>query len=249
MTPYPGAMTPYLWAAVGCGVLAVIAYPVLSYLIDKPERPRWRAQGAHHRPWWWQRHRDRRQAEQDENTKTERLFEDISASISRESTGRTSSGMPRTQWPLQPLPPGVEEAADHFHRPLPPEVAHPFPTGILRYDGPDLTPGQLHEFGQALASAVAEDPLDVATPEQVADEYVGLAGQPGKNGSDEAGLTGPHHCGSLPSPAPEPVLDCDTTVHVPGCGFEPEPAPLTDYGEQTGSWEALVAAVMPKDGA
>jgi hypothetical protein len=218
-------MTAYLWAAVGCGVLAVIAYPVLSYLIDKPERPRWRAQGAHHRPWWWQRHRDRRQAEADENTKTERLFEDISTSIRRESAGRTSSGMPRTQWPLQPLPAGVEEAADHFHRPMP--AGHPSAETTRTLDA--ITGDYLHRW---MSGEPAVDPLEVATPEQVADAYVGLAGQPGKNGIDGAGLIGPQAAPSLPSPAPEP-----------------DPAPLTDYGETTGSWEKLVDAVMPKDGA
>jgi hypothetical protein len=243
-------MTAYLWAAVGFGILAVAAYPVLSYLIDKPE-------GTHRRASWWRRIRDRRQEERAQDALNLRLIHDISESIARESTGRTSSGMPRTQWPLQPLPPGVEEAADHFHRPeegasaplLAPELEHYDDPQVMAYArmGEAAEPGwedAVEDYAAAMhtgnTEAIADarngghaayadhlyagDPLDVATPEQVADELVGPLSTP------------------VDTPAPEP-----------------EPAPLTDYGPATGSWEAvrdevldaipLVDAVIPKDGA
>jgi hypothetical protein len=246
-------MRLYLYAAAALIPATVLIWWLLAVLINRPE-------GDHHRPPWWRRIRERRLEERAQNAVTVRLFEDIKSGLRGEAARAATSEMPRVEWPLKPLPPGAEEYADHFHRPLPPEVRpHGDPECDRDQDhecpGPGCTyplpvpsaeihrwlaePEDLHEvihagIGEAERGETVthEDPLDVATPEQVADEYVGLAGQPGKNGSDEAGLIGPLLLESLPSPAPEP-----------------ESAPLTDYGPTTGSWEAIRDAVMPKDGA
>jgi hypothetical protein len=227
-------MRLYLYAAAALIPATVLVWWLLAVLINRPE-------GDHHRPPWWRRIRERRLEERAQNAVTVRLFEDIHNGLRGEAARAATSEMPRVEWPLAPLPPGAEEYADHFHRPVP-EVDYDTARYGWNYEdgpAPDDVPEDLHEviragIGEAERGETVthEDPLDVATPGQVADELVGLAGQPGKNGSDGAGLIGPHGSGSLPSPAPAP-----------------DPVVLTDYGEQTGSWEALVDAVIPKDGA
>jgi len=165
-------MRPYLYAAVGLALLAVIAYPVLSYLIDKPERPRWRARGSHHRLRWWQRIRDERAQERAQDALNLRLLQGISSGLRGEATRAATSPMRRAEWPLQPLPPGAEEHAYHFHR----WAAEPEPDVMHVLADEDVT---FAEPGPLNGLHTWEDPLDVATPEQVADAYVGLAGQPG----------------------------------------------------------------------
>jgi hypothetical protein len=221
----------YLVGSIGLFVLAI---GLVWLKINTPE-------GGHRRPPWWQRIRERRLEERAQNAVTVRLFEDISNGLRGEATRAATSPMPRPERPLKPLPPGAEEYADHFHRPLPPEYL----AELRERPGEAMTGGYRadivpehrldgHERCRAIGFPThpgpcqpvaprAEDPLGVATPGQVADE---LAGDPQKlrdRAKDDAPVT------SLPAPEPDPVV-------------------LTDYRVQTGSWEALVDAVMPKDG-
>jgi hypothetical protein len=270
-------MRLYLYAAAALPPAAVLTWWLLAVLINKPE-------GDHHRPPWWRRMRERRLEERAQNAVTVRLFEDIHNGLRGEAARAATSEMPRVEWPLAPLPPGAEEYADHFHRPVPevdydtarygwnyedgpaPDEPEPTPETARALDA--ITGAYRDGIHRMLAAGIGEaergetvtheDPLDVATPEQVADEYVGdicpRAFIPAGGGSG-SGLHictcsrsdghSEHHlcpeCGvawTLASETPEPLP-----------APEPEPAPLTDYGEQTGSWEALVDAVMPKDGA
>ena len=242
-------MTLYLWAAVGFGVLAVAAYPVLSYLIDKPE-------GTHRRAPWWQRIRERRLEERAQDAVNLRLLQDIHNGLRGEVARAATSRAPRTEWPLQPLPPGAEQHADHFHRwaaEPEPEAAQPpaLDSELIRlgwteeqWSHPDLWApsiiGRPEWIGHR--EPEPEDPLDVATPEQVADELVGPLPR-STTGSLSTLLPGAEWIsGLLPEPDPEP-----------------DPVVLTDYGPSTGSWEAvrdevldavpLADAVMPKGGA
>jgi hypothetical protein len=89
----------YLIGSVG---LAFLGLGLVWLKINTPE-------GAHHRPPWWQRWRDRRQHERAQDALNLRLLHDIGEGLRREATGPlTSSGMP---------------AADAFHPPLPVDEA------------------------------------------------------------------------------------------------------------------------------
>jgi hypothetical protein len=113
---------------------------------------------------------------------------------------------------------------------VPPEIARDAtPDGILRYDGPGLTPGQLREFGRSLNAvqhmplppdcphcggtgceacdaqclpAEPEDPAEVVTPEDEADAYVGDLPEPGSVQDESAP-------GDFPAPGNEPEPEFD----------------------------------------
>lgn len=237
-------MNPYLTGAVAIAVLipaAAFIWWLLGVLIYKPE-------GDHHRPSWWRRMRERRLEERAQDAVTVRLFQDIHNGLRGEAARAATSEMPRVEWPLPPLPPGAEQYADHFHRwaaePEPEEpVMVSFPETIGEQDVVEFrerkhvrepyghdAPGMpddayfcARDGEEWPCAAVAEDPLDVAAPEQVADAYVGGYVRHG------AGEMVPKSVGSV--------------LGTP----EPEPAPLTDYGPTTGSWEAIRDEVL--DGA
>jgi hypothetical protein len=125
-------------------------------------------------------------------------------------------------WTLMPLPPEVDE--DEGYEPF------------------------VAAEGWREEATVDADPLAVLGDDDQADEYVGLAGQPAKNGSDAAGLIGPLTRTSLPSPAPRQCRSgqghgydrcpgCDACrgchPHDPGPGCLPYlaavPVPRDDY--------------------
>jgi predicted transcriptional regulator len=154
---------------------------------------------------------------------------------------------PAPEWPLKPLPPGAEEYADHFHRPLDEGTVHMYQLAdgqIVPAEG-YVPPEDLHEviragIGEAERGETVthEDPLDVATPEQVADELVGDLPEPEPD--HECAQCG-KACMKRWSWYPYCSSACiqRAAAGSPSPAPEPESAPLTDYGPSTGSWEAI----------
>lgn len=199
---------------IGAVALAVLGIGLVWLKINTPE-------GGHRRPPWWRRWREERAQERAQDALNLRLIQDISNGLRGEVTRATTPRAPRADWPLQPLPPGAEEHADHFHRwAAEPEEGAPSPLlepELAHYDDPQVMAyAHMPHPEWARPPGEPEDPMDVATPGQVADTYVG----------------------ALEETSQPPGTGSSGTLEVTSKP-EPDPVVLTDYRETTGSWEAI----------